>query len=94
MVMVVVMVVVMMMVMIVVAVVVMMMVVGMFHRHGFGGLGRSGEGRQGERGSQDGGGKKRFQHRVSFRSSFLPVREACDRFFFNLFIPVSGPVFP
>jgi hypothetical protein len=84
------------MVMMVFAVVVMMMVVGMFHRHGFGGRGlrRNGEGRQGERGSQDGRGKKHFQHWGSFRESFLPAREGRGRSVFNLFIPASRPVFP
>jgi uncharacterized membrane protein YqiK len=84
-------------VVIVVAAVVVMMMVGMFHRHRFGGrhgLGRNGEGRQRERGSQDSGGKKRLQHGLSFRVWSLPEREGRGGYCRNLFIPASRPVFP
>ncbi len=63
------MVVVMMVMMMMVAITVMVMVV-MLHRHR---LGRSGERRQGECGSQNGGGKKCPQHGVSFLESLRPA---------------------
>ena len=72
---------VMMMVMVIMVLAFTMMMMVMLHRHRFGrrrgrrGLGQSGEGRQGESGSQDGRGEKCFQHCVSFRESFRPARE-------------------
>jgi hypothetical protein len=69
-------VVVMMVVTILVAVVIMMMMMaGMVHLRGSGGrrrgLGQGSQGRQGERGSHDGGGKKSLQH-WGFLSRIVP----------------------